>query len=265
MASEDSPSARSIQPQQTCSDYAILHEHGFRSMKEFMQTYGLTLWNDEAIEKAHQIIDKIQTNDIQASDEGASVGYGEVSDYAMMHEQCFDGMKDFMESYGLRLWNDEDVQTAHEIIEKMREFDEEYDRLPASADESDNDVARGGIIEDELSGEFRGENTYWESTYDTERNLVERTSFTEPQNEGFFDGTDYIREGLESGGISGSDGYFEDVEEGFNTLDFDGEGGHIDYNFDGGGYGGYGGYDDDVCDDAYDGYDDGYDYDVDYN
>ncbi|KAJ8067817.1 hypothetical protein OCU04_003413 [Sclerotinia nivalis] len=249
MASRDSPLARSMQPQQTSSGYSILHEHGFRSM------------NDEAVDKAHRIIDKIRANDIQASDRGASVGAGDISDYAMMHEQGFDGMKDFMESHGLRLWNDEDVQAAHEIIQKMREFDEKYDHLPTSAEESDSDVAREEIIEDDLRRETWVDNTYAVSGYEIERNVVESTGFTDPQDEEFFDGIDYLPEGLESGGIDGSDGYFEDVEEGFNTFDFEGEGGYIDNEF---GEGGYGGYDDDVGDDAYDGYDDGYDYDGDY-
>ncbi|APA15855.1 hypothetical protein sscle_15g106250 [Sclerotinia sclerotiorum 1980 UF-70] len=205
---------------------------------------------------AFAINDEIRENNVGASDEGVSVGDRDISTYAMMHKQGFDGMKDFMESHGLRIWNDEYAQTAHEIIEKMREFDEKYYHLSKSAQESDSDDVRGEIIEDELRGQNWVENT---------------TRFNDLQDEELFNGVDYAPEGLESGGIGGSDGCSENIKEGFNTLGFGGEGGYSNNAFDEGGYirydhdGGdnrydYGGND-------YDGYDcdDGYDYDGNYD
>ncbi|CAD6448976.1 15c2a3d3-e6ab-42cd-a5ef-1808c003936f [Sclerotinia trifoliorum] len=191
MASKDLPSRVSYS-----------HRRPAQTMPSYMST-------------AFAIIDKIRENNIEASKKDGSVGDGEISDYAMMHEQGFDGMKDFMKSYGLRLWND-DVQTAHEVMEKMREFDEKYDHFSTLAEESDSEVTR--------------------SAYEGERSLLETTSFNGPQEKESIDGIDYILEELESGGVGGSDECFEGVEEGSITVDFGGEGGYINNDLDEGGY-----------------------------
>ena len=42
----------------------------------------------------------------------------EVSDYSIT--KPYGGMKGFMESYGLKIWNDDDVQEAKQIINEMK-------------------------------------------------------------------------------------------------------------------------------------------------
>ncbi|KAI9642636.1 hypothetical protein NHQ30_009441 [Ciborinia camelliae] len=241
MAPKDLHSTGLPQTEQTNnSGYTLIHKRGFRIMEKFMETHGLRPWNNENIEKAHQIIDNIRSRDTQTSAGGFSLNHDEISDYAMMREQGFSGMKEFMESHGLKLGNDEDVQTAHQIIDKMREFDEEHSNLPSFAEQSDN--AHGQIIEYEtmrVSEKHRQTITYEDFDGDNERTVMGGTSLAARQEEVSLDVGDHIPDGLEGDGIGGSDWYPQDIEEGLNVPDLQDESGYNGEDF----YDEYEGYD----------------------
>lgn len=241
----------SIDPEQPRLDHAS-------SIKEFMQTCGLTPYNDKNIEMAHQIIDDLRWHNAQTSDQTLSGNHGNISNYAIMREQGFNGMKDFMESHGLKLWNDDDVQTAHQIIDKMREFDEEQDELSTFAEDSDNEIAHGERIEDDTERIFQEDNSYGVLGLQSEGNVLEDTSLNVLQFGGLYDGEDHIQEGLEDDIDGGRGGYSWDVAEDSNTPDFDGAGSY-DYNDDSYDGGEYGGYDDDGDDYGFDDYEGDFD------
>lgn len=57
-----------------------------------------------------------------ASNSSASDGSsGPKTNYA--YTKSYGGMKGFMETYGLKLWNDDDVQEAKSILDGFREID----------------------------------------------------------------------------------------------------------------------------------------------
>lgn len=251
------------------SDNNVIHERGFRSMGEFMHAYGLTQWNDENVATAHQIIDRLRSYDTQTSVESHSADYSEMSDYAIMREQGFSGMKDFMESHGLRLWDDEDVQTAHQIIDGMREYHEYYDDLPNFIEESDA-ISAGQVDEDEMRGASEARNTYGPSDIEDEQRIIESQSCAEPQQEVMHDSRPQTPEILGRADVEGGEGYSPLGEEDPSHPDLgvayspDSGEGSDDAEVDDGGEDNEGGYDDDY--DGYDddyGEDDGYDYDDD--
>jgi hypothetical protein len=52
----------------------------------------------------------------------------EKSNYRIVKEGGWDNMEHMMLSYGLKLYNDDDIQEAKQIIEKFREYDQQvYD------------------------------------------------------------------------------------------------------------------------------------------
>jgi hypothetical protein len=50
------------------------------------------------------------------------------SDKQILKEGGYTGMNHFMQSYGLKIWNDDDVQEAKEIIKGFRAIDEQNAR-----------------------------------------------------------------------------------------------------------------------------------------
>jgi len=58
----------------------------------------------------------------------AEVPPSEKSDYQILKEGGYSGMKGMMDSYGLKLYNDDDVQEAKEILKGFRAIDQQaYD------------------------------------------------------------------------------------------------------------------------------------------
>ncbi|ESZ94418.1 hypothetical protein SBOR_5211 [Sclerotinia borealis F-4128] len=242
MASKDPHFTNSLEPGQTSSDYS------FRGLKELMQMYGLAVWNDENMAKAHQIINGIQSQHTgtQTSEGDLIANHGQVSDYAMIRDQGFSGKKDFMESHGLRLYNDEDVQMAHQIIDMMREFDEEFGDLPPLIEEEEFDE---GVDHERRLRRIGGGKEMERSFVDTS---IGSTSLDAPKEEVLLDDNPvgHVREGLEGDGIGRGLENLRDVEEGSNTLDLEDEEGDNGDNFDDhhGGDNDYGGADDDGYD-----------------
>ena len=60
---------------------------------------------------------KSSASNLSASD----VSSGPKTDYE--YTKPYGGMKGFMESYGLKLWDDDDVQEAKAILDGFREMD----------------------------------------------------------------------------------------------------------------------------------------------
>ncbi|ESZ94628.1 hypothetical protein SBOR_4975 [Sclerotinia borealis F-4128] len=121
------------------SDYRIIKDAGYRSMKQFMDIHGLRLHDSEDIATAKTIIkdmwemslDKYQYPDNQAAsveeeeDEEEvpekTVGYGAISNYKWLKDSEWDNIRDFMVAHGFD-WHDFDDRTAaKELIERIKE------------------------------------------------------------------------------------------------------------------------------------------------
>ncbi|KAK4212733.1 hypothetical protein QBC37DRAFT_187456 [Rhypophila decipiens] len=60
-----------------------------------------------------------KNNSSSAGNGGANARTQPISDYEFL--KPWGGMENFMNSHGLRMWNPEDVDEAHQIIDMMRE------------------------------------------------------------------------------------------------------------------------------------------------
>ena len=161
------------------------------------------------------------------------------SDYALIRDGGWDNRKHFMESYDLKIWNDDDIQEGRKIIEAMHEFDRQQaaNECQQAADESHPIEAEENA---ESCGDTGDHNREYNDGYAEERDV-------EPHGGEVADGGDDGHGGYEEGQYDGADGYGNGYGDGYGD-------GHDD---------GYGdGYDDgygDGYDDGHgDGYEDGY-------
>ncbi|QSZ32324.1 hypothetical protein DSL72_001898 [Monilinia vaccinii-corymbosi] len=265
MASGYSCPTSSLQSEQASSQSVGFRERGSRSGRASRQTCRLTRWNDENMKAAQHNTENMRPRDTRVHHGGSSAYRGEVSNYRIIRDQGFGGMKDFMDSHGLRVWNDEDCQTAHQIVESMKYYDEQHRNLPTFAERSADDVTHGWVIEDEMNNAFRFGNTNRNSHSANEELVRERASLTAQQQEDSLDDTTYHNNGreLEGDNVGSCGGHSQDIETGFGAFNFGNEGGC----YDGSSGGGCEGHDYYCGEDVeYDhGYDYGYDYDEDYD
>lgn len=229
MSPNNPPSASSLQ-QETNQDFPVLHN---RKMKELEQDYRSTN----------------RTDDTQANSRGHSAG-------AMAILQSFNGMEGFMESYGLKIWLDEDVQTARQIIDKMLEYDEQHGDFGLLDEESADGVISGRECEDEMEDTFRVENTYQNADEKNEGSGMGNLDLDTRQWEVSHGERYCVPDELEGDDVGGDCEGSCNREENFDVSIVDREEGCDDYGFGGCEDDGQGCYGDD-----YDGNDcEGYDY-----
>ncbi|KAB8298634.1 hypothetical protein EYC80_000813 [Monilinia laxa] len=235
------------------------------------QAYYPAIYNRRTLESERDYRPTNSTDNAQRGSRGNSANNGQISNYAMVREQGFHGMKTFMESHGLRLWHDEDVQKAHQIIDKMRELDEQHEDCAPLDEQSVDEDFHGRGFEEEMGNEISVGNTYRNSGDENGGIGMGGFGLAAQQQEVSHGERCFIPDELEGDDVGGGCEGFWDREEHFDTSGVDRDEGYNDFAFsgceddghDGNGYD----YDDNDCD-GYD-YDDndcdGYDYDGDYD
>ncbi|KAH8998484.1 hypothetical protein EDB92DRAFT_1941314 [Lactarius akahatsu] len=136
------------------TNYAYTKPYG--GMKGFMESHGLKLWNDDDVQEAKAILDGYREMDAAATetDKANSNYFGtqrpkDLSVVTLKHRmpkkssasntsasaassgpktnyeltKPYGGMQGFMHSYGLKMWDDDDVQEAKAILDGFREID----------------------------------------------------------------------------------------------------------------------------------------------
>ncbi|KAF8862108.1 hypothetical protein BDZ45DRAFT_586067 [Acephala macrosclerotiorum] len=127
-----------VQPKDK-SDYQYVKEGGWGNMNNFMLSYNLRMYEPDDVQEARDILKAFKEADQYAWEEkqkekaqnGGSTSKDasttqpkDKSNYSMVREGGYGSMKNFAESQGLRLYNDEDVQEAKAILDAFREHDQ---------------------------------------------------------------------------------------------------------------------------------------------